>query len=237
MIGETDRVSRYDGLADWYEAAMNSAAERGDLRASSNTLLAELVGPGSGVALDIGCGTGAVSEELRTLGYDPIGIDLSPDQLRLAANRLPVIQADATYLPIASGSIPLVYTTYTSTEYDDLQEVINEIARVLEPGGRYVEIATHPCFNGGYAKTLDDGSVVVQPGYRKSHYLEPSHFTSPVRSRVGAWNRPLEDIFNIILKAGLQIERVAESGAGKLPDTIGIVALKPHKSAQSRSFN
>jgi ubiquinone/menaquinone biosynthesis C-methylase UbiE len=221
-----NRESRYDGLADWYEAAMSNAAERGVLRSSSNELLAELVGPGSGVALDIGCGTGAVSEQLRVLGYTPIGVDLSTDQLRLAVKHLPVIQADATYLPIAADSVPLVYTTYTSTEYDDLQSVINEIARVLKPGGRYVEIATHPCFNGGYAETLNNGSVVVRAGYRKSRYLGPTHFKSTVRSRVGAWNRPLEEILNVILNAGLRLERVAESGAGELPDTLGIVAVK-----------
>lgn len=226
MSEQFNRVSRYEGLADWYEAAMTNAAERGALRGSSNALLAELIGRGSGIALDIGCGTGAVSEELRRLGYDPIGVDLAADQLRLAAKHLPVIQADAAYLPIASASVPLVYTTYTSTEYDDLQGVINEIARVLKTGGRYVEIATHPCFNGGYAETLKDGSVVVRPGYRKSHYLEPAHFSSTVRSRVGAWNRPLEEVFNTIINAGLNIVKVAESGAGEIPDTIGIVAIK-----------
>jgi ubiquinone/menaquinone biosynthesis C-methylase UbiE len=223
-------VSRFEGLADWYEQAMSSASGRQALRNASNKLLADLIGPGSGIALDIGCGTGSVAEFVRTLGYNPVGIDLSADQLRIAVKRLPVVQADAANLPILSGSIPLAYSTYTTGAYDDLQSVLNEIARILKPGGRYVEIATHPCFNGGYAELQADGSVVVRPGYQRTQFLEPSHFKntiSTIRSRVGAWNRPLEEEINVILKAGLQITRIAESGSGALPDTIGIVAFKP----------
>jgi ubiquinone/menaquinone biosynthesis C-methylase UbiE len=220
-------VSRYEGLADWYEQAMSSASGRKDLRNVSNKLLAELIGPGSGVALDIGCGTGTVSELVRELGYNPIGVDLAADQLRIAAKRLPVVQADAANLPILSDTIPLAYSTYTTGEYDNLQSVLNEIARVLTPGGRYIEITTHPCFNGGYAEFQIDGSVIVRPGYQRTQYLAPSSFNSTIRSRVGAWNRPLEEEINVILRAGLQITRIAESGSGALPDTIGIVAVKP----------
>ncbi|MDR1507497.1 MAG: class I SAM-dependent methyltransferase [Treponema sp.] len=229
MVHAEAVVSRYEGLADWYEQTMGSVSGRKALRNASNELLRDLIGPGSGTALDIGCGTGTVSELVRELGYDPVGVDLAADQLRIAAKRLPVVQADAANLPILSGSIPLAYSTYTTGEYADLQGVLNEIARVLKPGGRYIEITTHPCFNGGYAETQKDGSVIVRPGYQRIHYLEPSHFNSTIRGRVGAWNRPLEEEINVILKAGLQIARISESGSGggTLPDTIGIVAVKP----------
>ncbi|MDR1507493.1 MAG: class I SAM-dependent methyltransferase [Treponema sp.] len=230
-------VSRFEGLADWYEQAMSSDSGRKALRNASNELLKDLIGPGSGTALDIGCGTGTVSDLLRELGYDPIGVDLAADQLRIAVERLPVVQADAANLPFLSGSIPLAYSTYTTGAYDDLQRVLKEIARVLKPGGRYVEITTHPCFNGGYAELQADGSVIVRPGYQRTQFLQPSHFksaTSTIRSRVGAWNRSLEEEINVILKAGLQIVRVTEGGSGALPDTIGIFAVKP-KEAESES--
>ncbi|ADY55631.1 Methyltransferase type 11 [Syntrophobotulus glycolicus DSM 8271] len=222
----TARVSRYEGIADWYDGVMNDPGKRGGLKNRSHDLLEELLGKGEGLALDIGCGTGIVAERVRNLGYSPVGVDLSADQLKIASGRLPVAQADVTNLPIASNSIPVVYTTFTTTEYDDLQGVINEIYRVLKPGGRYVEIGTHPCFNGGYAEIQADGSVIQHPGYRSSHYLQPSHFNSPIRGRVGAWNRPLEDILNTILNAGFRLDRVAEGGEKDLPDILGIVAVK-----------
>ena len=226
MSKNVSRVSRYEGIGEWYDTLMNDPGQRGGLKNRSHDLLEELLGKGEGLALDIGCGTGIVAERVRALGYTPVGVDLSSDQLKIASGRLPVVQADVTNLPIASDSIPVAYTTFTTTEYDDLQGVINEIYRVLKPGGKYIEIGTHPCFNGGYAEHQADGSVLLRPGYRSSHYLKPSHFNSHVRGRVGAWNRSLEEVLNTILIAGFRLERIAEDGEKDIPDILGIIAVK-----------
>ena len=221
-----NRVSHFEGIADWYDTVMSDPEKRGVLNNESNKLLAELAGPGSGLALDIGCGTGSVSKVLRDLGYNTVGVDLAADQLRIAAERLPVAQADVTYLPIASGAVPLIYSTFTQGVYDDLQGVVNEIYRVLAPGGRYIDISTHPCFNGCYSERQPDGSVIQRPGYRSSHFVPPAHFNSFIRGRVGAWNRPLDESLNIILKAGFRLRKVAEGGSGKVPDILAIIAYK-----------
>jgi SAM-dependent methyltransferase len=123
----TRPVSQYEGHAAWYEAAMADPADRGGLARAGFDILSELLGEGSGVALDIGCGTGRAAEVLRGLGYRPLGVDLAADQLRLAAARLPVVRGTVHELPIASDSLPLAYSTFTTASWGDLGLSLREV--------------------------------------------------------------------------------------------------------------
>ncbi|WP_223168075.1 class I SAM-dependent methyltransferase [Nonomuraea sp. SYSU D8015] len=93
---------RYDGLADWYDEL--NAAWAQDNRAP----LLDLLGPGTGLCLDLGCGTGQNLETLRATGRRVVGLDYSSDQLRLANDRRvrgeALIRGDAAALPFADGS-------------------------------------------------------------------------------------------------------------------------------------
>ena len=91
----TGSTARYDGLADWYDARYVAGAE------PHQPGLLELLGPGSGPCLDIGCGTGRNFETIRASGRSVVGLDFSADQLRLARTRThgPLMVADAAVLP------------------------------------------------------------------------------------------------------------------------------------------
>jgi SAM-dependent methyltransferase len=60
-------------------------------RAGAAVLLEALRGrgPGSGLVIDLGCGSGILSERVAAAGYDVLGIDLSADLLALARKRVP----------------------------------------------------------------------------------------------------------------------------------------------------
>lgn len=90
-----------------------------------------------GVVLDLAVGTGIVAGELVRLGHRVIGLDLSSGMLERAARRLPgrVLRADATALPIASGSVDAVTAVWLLHLLDDPEPVVAEAARVLRPGG------------------------------------------------------------------------------------------------------
>ena len=74
-------VARYDGLAEWYDENLRGFTLRW------TDALRELLGRGPGRCLDLGCGTGLHFPTLVELGWTTTGIDLSADQLRLAAAR------------------------------------------------------------------------------------------------------------------------------------------------------
>jgi ubiquinone/menaquinone biosynthesis C-methylase UbiE len=95
--------------------------------------------------LDIGCGTGRLLERLASQFPDlrGTGLDLSDEMLRLARRnnshrpRLIYIQGKADSLPFADRQFNAVFNTVSFLHYQEPQQVFNEVARVLSPGGRF----------------------------------------------------------------------------------------------------
>jgi ubiquinone/menaquinone biosynthesis C-methylase UbiE len=220
-------VARYEGLAEWYDEVMRDPGERGALAVSAYATLADQLGPGRGWILDVGVGTGLAAERVRRLGYEPFGVDLSFNQLQIASGRLPVVQSDAAQLPLADESVANAYSTFVSSDLDDLEAALREVHRVLVPGGRYVSICVHPALNGGHSELRDDDTVVVEPGYTTTSYRSSEQHDSTIRSHVGAWHRPLAALVNAHLAAGFRLTRLVETGPNPLPLILGITVEKP----------
>ena len=51
-----------------------------------------------GLVLDLGCGTGSVTERLAAMGYDMIGVDASEEMLQAAMEKRERSGADILYL-------------------------------------------------------------------------------------------------------------------------------------------
>ena len=89
-----------------------------------------------GVVVDVGCGLGADLARLADAGMRPIGIDRSAAFLAAAAGRgLPIAQADAGTLPIRGASVDGVRIERTLEHVVNPGAVLDEVARVLRPGG------------------------------------------------------------------------------------------------------
>jgi ubiquinone/menaquinone biosynthesis C-methylase UbiE len=103
---------------------------------------------GAGVTLlDLGCGTGNMLRAVREAfpGMTLSGLDLSEAYLARAAKQLkdPSISwhaAPAETIPLADGSVDLVSAVYLFHELPRKVrcQVLSEVARVLNPGGRFV---------------------------------------------------------------------------------------------------
>jgi ubiquinone/menaquinone biosynthesis C-methylase UbiE len=201
----------YDRIADWYEHDFVPRNEDDplEIRAALTTLL----GPGTGICLELGCGTGIYAGQLRELGWHPIGVDISAGMLRHAQPRLTVARADATRLPVRDISLPAVVAVMVHTDMPEYAAVLREARRVLRPGGVFVHVGVHPCFCGGFADRSDPSAVVIRPGYRTGHWTTDSWTREGVRNRVGAVHRPLPELLHAFVDAGLTPERFAEGGA------------------------
>lgn len=221
----------YDAIADWYEHEFLTIRRDADGAPVDDTLgidraLVELLGPGRGCCLEIGCGTGVNAARLRALGWAPVGVDISAGMLGHARGRLPVVRADATNLPVRSASVDAVASVMVSTDVRDYPAVLQEAARVLRPGGRFLHIGVHPCFCGGFADRTDPDAVVVRPGYLDGHWTTASWTTRGLRNRVGAAHLPLPDLLNAVIASGLVLDRVSEGGA-PVPTVLSFTAAKP----------
>src|SRR6478752_1153847 len=94
-------------------------------------------------ALDLASGTGDIAFAVAARGGKAVGLDITHRMLQLArakSHAAPFVTGDMAALPFASGAFDLVTTGYGLRNVPDLQSAIDEIARVLKPGGRMLSL-------------------------------------------------------------------------------------------------
>jgi SAM-dependent methyltransferase len=91
--------------------------------------------------LEIGCGSGCDLLQFARHGARAVGVDVTPQHLRLAqqrvANRATICLADATRLPFHDGSFDYVFSHGVLHHLDRPRAMVEEIFRVLRPGRRF----------------------------------------------------------------------------------------------------
>ena len=102
-------------------------------------------GIGSGLALELGCGTGKMTRLLREAGFDMIGVDSSVDMLQIAREQSP---ADCLFLLQDMrefelyGTVAVTVSVCDSVNYildpEDLRTVFCLVNNYLDPGGLFL---------------------------------------------------------------------------------------------------
>lgn len=219
----------YDAIADWYENEfLGDRSEDGlpvNVRIGVDGSLCELLGRGVGASLEIGCGTGTHAARIRSLGWLPIGIDLSAGMLRHARGRLPIARANGECLPFGDASFASVVAVMIHTDVRDYPAVLEESWRVLAPGGFFIHIGVHPCFCGGFADRTDPDAVIVHRGYLDGHWTKASWTDKGLRDKVGATHLPLPTLLHSFVDAGFALHGFKEGGA-PIPTVLSVKALK-----------
>jgi SAM-dependent methyltransferase len=105
--------------------------------------LARAVSADAALVVDLASGSGPMSRALTQPGRTVVGVDLSAEELALAAERGPGpwLRADALRLPFRDGSVDVVTSSMGLVVVTPLDEVLAEVARVLRPGGVLAAIA------------------------------------------------------------------------------------------------
>ena len=107
------------------------------------------------------------------------GIDGSPRLIAAATALSPELElrvADAAALPLADASMDLVVAFMSLHDVDDLDGAVREIARVLEPGGRFCMAIVHPINSAG--RFEENGRFVIA-----KTYLGELHVRRPRRAQ------------------------------------------------------
>jgi SAM-dependent methyltransferase len=92
--------------------------------------------------LEVGPGPGEVSEQAQQeLGAEVVAVDISPRMVELARARgVDARVGDVQELPFADAAFDLVVAAWVLFHVPDLDRGLEEIARVLQPGGRLVAV-------------------------------------------------------------------------------------------------
>jgi SAM-dependent methyltransferase len=173
-----------------------------------------LLPPPRGLALDLGCGEGRLSRDLKIRGYRIVAVDGSPTLVRLAHEADPennVCVTDAGALPFANGTFDLVVAFMSLQDFTALPEAVCEAARVLDGGGRLCLAIVHPLNSAGRFESADPAS----PFTIRGSYLESFRYADEVeqgglRMRFESEHRPLAAYFDAFQQAGLFVEALRE---------------------------
>ncbi|MGE5243471.1 MAG: ubiquinone/menaquinone biosynthesis methyltransferase [Betaproteobacteria bacterium] len=146
-----DRIATPDGKGRYVRALFATIADRYDLITVVLSYgrdrrwkqrLVDLAAPGTGTrALDLATGTGDIAYALAARGASVVGLDITPRMIELArgkaeGRRAAFLVGDMCALPVVPASFDLVTTGYGLRNVSDLSVAIDEIVRVLKPGGQ-----------------------------------------------------------------------------------------------------
>ena len=129
-------------IADRYDLITAVLSYGQDARWKRTLIEMAQVRPGER-GLDLACGTGDLAFAAASRGARVVGLDLTHRMVQLAAQKsraAEFVTGDMTSLPFASQTFDLVTTGYGLRNVPDLNLAIDEIARVLRPGGRLLSL-------------------------------------------------------------------------------------------------
>src|SRR5579862_1898468 len=137
----------FDTIAPRYDLVNRVMTFGLDVRWRKRTVRALDLAPGATV-VDLACGTGDLSRDLVSCGYQPVGLDLSSGMLRHARAAVPLVQGDAAALPVGDAAVDGAVCGFALRNFVALPPVFAELARVIRPGGRValLEVANPPGF-------------------------------------------------------------------------------------------
>lgn len=163
-------------------------------------------GIADGLVLDLGCGTGKMTEYLAGAGYDMIGIDLSEEMLEEAVRRKEVSGHDILYLCQDMrefelyGTVRAIVSVCDSINYVLEEEELLQIFRLaarnyLDYGGLFIfDLNTEYKYREilgeqTIAENREEGSFIWENVYDEEESINEYHLTLFIREKSGYYKK------------------------------------------------
>ena len=185
-----------------------------------------------GIVLDLGCGTGTMTERLAGYGYDMIGVDNSEEMLELAMEKKTESGYDILYLLQDMrgfelyGTVRAVVSVCESVNYitepDELEEVFRLVNNYLDPKGIFLFD-----FNTvhKYRDVIGDSTIAEDRGVCSfiwdNRYYEKEQINEyDLTLFIAEDFNPMENAYVSERTADSEDALLSEEGAGDLEDTM-----------------
>jgi ubiquinone/menaquinone biosynthesis C-methylase UbiE len=151
--------------------------------------------------LDLCCGNGPVTQVLVQQSQHVTGLDASPRAIAQAQANIPqatFVKGFAEAMPFADASFDVVHTSMAlhEMEPDQRDQILQEVYRVLKPGGIFTLIDFHSPTN-----------PIFWPGLAMFLWLFETHT---------AWELVRSGLETALVQAGLQLDRTSYAVGGSL---------------------
>lgn len=217
-----------------------------------------------GLVLELGCGTGTMTELLAEAGYDMIGIDNSEEMLAEAMEKKAESGHDILYLLQDMeefelyGTVRAVISVCDSLNYitqaEDLEYVFALVNNYLDPGGLFIFDMNTPykyqemIGNRTIAEDREDGSFIWENSYDPETGINLYELALFLPREDGLYEKtveehyqrayPEEQIREMLARAGLTLVAVfdaySEEPAKKDSGRLTFIARENGKSAENQ---
>lgn len=166
--------------------------------------------------VDIGTGEGQVARLATSLGAQVVGLDPTWNQVDVARQRgggPAYLRSGAATLPFPDASFDVAVACLVFEHITDVDAAIAEVARVLEPGGRFLFFLNHPLLQTPNSGWIDDQILDPPEQYwRIGAYLREDATIEEVEKGVFIpfIHRPLSRYVNALADNGLVLTHMAE---------------------------
>jgi SAM-dependent methyltransferase len=210
-----DDIDLWEAHAGWWQDGFTDGADP-EYEEQILPIAANLLS-GYDRVLDVGTGEGQVARLAAAQGSSLVaGIDPTANQVAVATQRGggPVYaRSGADALPFPDGSFDAVVACLVFEHIEAVDEAIDEVARVLRPGGRFAFFLNHPLLQTPNSGWIDDHVVDPPEQYwRIGPYLVEDHSVEEVEKDVFIpfIHRPMSRYVNAMAESGLVLRRMME---------------------------
>ena len=206
--------------ASWYDTVVEEEGSYQKELILPNVLRLARLKKGERV-LDVGCGQGFFSRAFAAEGADVVALDIGRELIEIALKKSPagiqyVVSGADNLSFLTDGLMDKALAVLSLQNMDTAAKAIEEIGRVLKPGGEFLIVLNHPAFRIPKRSSWQYDEEEKILARRVDEYISESHARIDMhpgagnRSETASFHRPLQWYFKALEKAGFCVTRLEE---------------------------
>lgn len=242
-------MEAYTGFAEVYDMFMDNIPYQ-EWSEYIVSLLKEY-GVEEGIVLELGCGTGTITELLSIQGYDMIGVDNSADMLNQAMEKRSKSGRNILYLKQDMREFELYGTVRAAVcvcdslnyllEYEDLVKTFRLVNNYLDPDGLFLfdlnTVYKYKTLLGEQtiAENREEGSFIWENFYEEQEQINEYVLTLYIKGQEGLYRRYEEVHYQRAYETDV-VKRALEEAGLTLVTVLDAFTQQPQRADSERVY-